>query len=132
MSAETKEKFDWESSDYSRRTTHGRTQEKTVYHPCEYEKMEYVIWKNRFRMPAIDMPNDHHVFRKHGMEPHSHARLSVTGAIDFINAAGDLYLTIDIVEADDEVQYLKELLDQLKLAKAIIKDRLSYLQQKTQ
>ena len=126
------EKYDWESCEYSRRSTHERTQEKRVFHPCDLEPVEYVTWDDRFGGPSVKLPIDSHVFRKHGMEPHVEARLTITGSIDFICGVGELDLTIDIDEAAFEKQYLKELLQMLKLARHVIKDRQAYLkQQKT-
>lgn len=124
------EPFDWESHEYSCRSTHGRTQEKTVFRPRSLGSIEYVLWNDGFKGPALNMPRDSFVFREHGIEPHVKARLSIAGSLDFICGAGELKLTIDIDQADAEEQYLKELVRMLELARKVIKDRQAYLKQK--
>jgi hypothetical protein len=125
-----KKTYDWESCEHNHRSARGRTQEKWVYHPCEYNNVEYVMWEDMCGGESVDIPNGSVVFREHGFEPIAKARLSIAGSIDFVCGVGELDLTIDIDQRDCEEAYLKELLRMLKLAKAVIKDRRAYLKQK--
>lgn len=124
------QEFDWESRERIRRSTHGRTQEETRFRPTGYGSEEYVVWRERFGMPALNMPNGHCVFKQHGMKMGVETRLLISGNVDFINGVGELGLRIDVSDSDSEEAYLHEFLEEMKAARLLIKSRLKWLKAK--